>query len=413
MFSGSLFKSTIKTEDAEKLKRSMMEENLGRGKFLALAMIGFELIFALLDLFASLLKVHSQFHFSTYFMMYLLMIFINLRFFLFAKRILKNGVKSERLQQKIETAIVIYTTLILCWGSVVSLMDQALYGQLMVFMINVIICSLVFLMSNKQMLVPYALASLILYVGLPFFQSSVDVLVGHYVNITVFIAVSWLASRILFKNYCNSFNDKEQLKKSNALLHQEIEENAQINKILSEKNLQMSQLSLSDELTGIPNRRAFRNFIDIAFESYAREGMKFSVILMDIDYFKRYNDRYGHLAGDKALMAVSEKIISVVGHDRDFAARWGGEEFIYASFETDMDEIRKIAEEIQNKVQDLKIPHEASKASEVLTLSLGICTFQLTGHSDISRSIEAADKALYLAKASGRNCIQTCDYNEG
>ncbi len=374
---------------------------------MAFALILFEVIFAAMDMGASLLKVHQTFHFSAYFLMYILMILINLRFLLFAEKYLKLVNKTPRQINNMETGIIIYMTLVMCWGAWLSLMDQGLYGQLTVFMVNMMICSVVFFMEIRKTLIPYSASTLILFVGLPFFQNESDVLIGHYANSTVFIGVCLLVSRVLFRNYLEEFRSRELLKNTNDLLEKEIAQNKIINMRLAETNLQLKQLSLLDELTGIPNRRFFRNFIDIAFDGFARDGGLFSIIMIDIDYFKGYNDRYGHVAGDRVLKEVAEQINSIVKHATDFAARWGGEEFIYASFNTSTEETARIAELIRNKVLELKIPHESSRVCPHISISLGVSTFRVKSHKDISRSIEAADRALYTAKTSGRNCIST------
>lgn len=106
------------------------------------------------------------------------------------------------------------------------------------------------------------------------------------------------------------------------------------------------------------------------------------------------------------LKAVANQINSVVRHNMDFVARWGGEEFIYAAFNTNSAEIRKIAETIRRKVLDLKIPHGFSKNWDYITVSIGTCTIEVRGMVDVGKGIERADKALYLAKTSGRNCVK-------
>ncbi|MHB8127097.1 MAG: GGDEF domain-containing protein [Desulfitobacteriaceae bacterium] len=401
-----LLRIDIEECEKENFKRSILVNNIRRGRILAKVIIGFEAFFAILDICALILNVYNRFYYSLYLMMYLLMIFINIVYLFFFKGLKDSKDISINQLRKLEIGLVTYLTLISSWSSLVSLMDQKIYGQLMVFMVNIIIISVLFLLDNKKRFIPYVCSVLIIFIGLPFFQSSKDVIFGHYINLCVFIFTSWLASRIVFSSYCNDFKSKALLKETNILLEREIEQNTIIHMKLTEANYQLKKLALVDELTGIPNRRSFRNYIDIAFESYVKENTILSIIMIDIDYFKQLNDNYGHNKGDRTLRAVANQISSVVRHSMEFVARWGGEEFIYVAFNTDEEEIVKIAETIRNKVLALKIPHEFSRACGFISVSLGTCSIVIQDKVDVSKGIDLADKALYLAKTSGRNCVK-------
>lgn len=398
----------IDIEEAEKeyFIRCILTDNFHRGKIFAIQIIVVELILVGLNISAAILKVDSRFHFSAYLIMYLIMILINSVYLLWIKRFKDLNDKSHSQLRTLEIGLVVYITLLMSWGSIISLMDQKLYGQLMVFMVNMIACSVVFFLDNKKIIIPYVCSVLIIFLGLPFFQSSRDILIGHYVNLCVFIIISWIASRIIFQSYCRDHKTKRELQQTNILLEKEIEQNSVINLKLAAANIQLNELALLDELTGIPNRRSFRNHIDIAFERYVKENTLLSIIMIDVDYFKQFNDNYGHNEGDKVLIAVANQIYSVVRHNKDFVARWGGEEFIYTAFNTNRAEIGKIAETIRHKVFDLKIPHGFSKNWSYVSVSIGTCTIEVRGKADVSKGIEQADKALYLAKTSGRNCVK-------
>jgi len=163
-------------------------------------------------------------------------------------------------------------------------------------------------------------------------------------------------------------------------------------------------------LTGLPNRRSFREFIDRMFQNNISD-LTVSVIMIDIDNFKQYNDSNGHEKGDLALIAVAKQINGLLENAEQIAIRWGGEEFIYAAFNKSREDIIQLADVIRLKIIDLKIPTERSSTSPYITISLGTCTGTITSTKDISRIIDAADQALYLAKSNGRNCVATLDYN--
>jgi diguanylate cyclase (GGDEF)-like protein len=403
----NLIKIDIEECEKEKFLRSVILDNISRGILLVKVIIGFEALFAIIDICALIFKVDNRFLYSSYLLMYLLLIFICVVYLFFSRTIQNLNDKTYIQLRKLEVNLVVFVTLLSSWSSVLSLLDQELYGHLMVFMVNLIVISVLFLMDYRKILIPFISSALIIFIGLPFFQHSKDVLFGHYVNLCVLIFISWLASRIIFYNYYNDFKSKELLEKTNLLLEKEIEQNNIINIKLSKANFQLKNLALVDELTGIPNRRSFRNFIDIAFEYYVKEKLLLSIIMLDIDNFKQLNDNYGHNKGDRILKEVANQINSVVKHSVDFAARWGGEEFIYIAFNTNKEEIIKIAETIREKVLALKIPHEFSKACNFVSVSIGTCTIEVEDKSDISKGIDLADKALYLAKTSGRNCVKS------
>lgn len=404
-----LIKINIEECEKENFKRNIIMENISRGIIMAKVIIGFEVFFTIIDLYAFIFN--NRFLFSYHLLMYLLLILICVVYLLFVRTVKNLNDKTIIQLRKLEIILVVFVTLLSSWTSVLSLLDQKVYGHLTVFMVNLIAVSVLFLIDNKKILIPFISSVLIIFIGLPFFQSSKDVLSGHYMNLCVFIFISWLASRIIFYNYYNNFNSKKLLEKTNLLLEKEIAQNNIINMKLSKANFQLKNLALVDELTGIPNRRSFRNFIDIAFEYYDKELL--SIIILDIDNFKQFNDNYGHNKGDRILKEVANKINSVVKHSMDFAARWGGEEFVYIAFNTNKEEIINIAETIREKVLALKIPHEFSNASGFVSVSIGTCTIEVKDKSDISKGIDLADKALYLAKTSGRNCVKsiTADIN--
>jgi diguanylate cyclase (GGDEF)-like protein len=387
------------------LRRRMLSDNIRRGMGLAWLIIAFEAVLAAMDVGAAALKVDSRFHFTAYLAMYLAMILFNVLFMLLMGKYRDQADMPPFRLRRLELFMTGYISLLLCWGSVISLMDQKLYGQLIVFMVNLVTCSVLFYQNNRQILVPYGLSAGVLLVGLPFFQPASDMLVGHYVNLLFFLLVSWTSSRILYVRYCNDFKSRVLLMKANERLEVEIENNKTANLLLADANRQLRKLSLVDELTGIPNRRSFRNYIDTVFAGPMREGMHFSIVMMDLDFFKEYNDNYGHSEADRVLAAVAGQMQGIVRHSMDILARWGGEEFIYAAFDIEPAAALAVAERMRESVLGLQIPHEYSKAGEFVSASFGVCTLDIRDKGDISRCVERADRAMYRAKAEGRNRI--------
>jgi diguanylate cyclase (GGDEF)-like protein/PAS domain S-box-containing protein len=165
-------------------------------------------------------------------------------------------------------------------------------------------------------------------------------------------------------------------------------------------------LSSMDGLTGIANRRTFDNTLDKEWRRALRNRNHISLLIMDIDFFKKYNDKYGHPAGDRCLQRVASTIEESLKRPGDLAARYGGEEFSIILPETDAEGALYFAETMRQKIESLCIPHEKSEAAQFVTISIGVAT--VIPQQDITHAslIEMADKVLYKAKESGRNCIK-------
>lgn len=178
---------------------------------------------------------------------------------------------------------------------------------------------------------------------------------------------------------------------------------------IANKNLQ--RLTCLDSLTQVGNRRGFDIYSSQEWERMARATQPLSLLLCDVDYFKRYNDTYGHLAGDACLRQVAQAISSVPKRPPDFVARYGGEEFAVILPNTDAPGALHLADSIRQKVQQLMIPHTASAVSEYVTLSVGVASTMPCKKFSLEALIAAADKALYEAKEQGRNraIIKTLD----
>ena len=393
--------------EREIFKRRLISENIYRGKILAIVVIVFETILAINDIITFLFRIDNRFHFIEYLIMYVSMILINIIYLFYINQYKKRDIQSLSNYdlKKLRTYILVYVTFIMAWGSFISLLDQKLYGNLTAFMVNMITCSILYILDNKDILFPYIISILILLIGLPFFQNSKDILIGHYINLIIFVIISWIASRIIYRGYCRNYKSQILLNESKAMLEKEIAENKEINVRLSLANLQLKELALIDELTGIPNRRSFRNYIDRIFKNNVNHS-SLSIILVDIDYFKQYNDHYGHDAGDKILISVANQINSIISNSSEFACRWGGEEFIFAVVNANEEGTQEIAQKIKDKVYALNL-QAPLYADHCLSVSIGTSTMNIENKEEARKCIELADKALYLAKNSGRNCIKS------
>ena len=174
------------------------------------------------------------------------------------------------------------------------------------------------------------------------------------------------------------------------------------NKEINRLNKLFKDLSVTDALTKVHNRRALDEFLLGNWALYKKTEMPISFMMIDLDFFKLYNDNYGHLKGDKALEQVS-KVIKESCRKADFVARYGGEEFIIVMLNTDKNEAINLAERIKNNIYNANIIHEYSKVSNRVTVSIGITTAHIGTNKNYDEYIQRADNALYEAKSKGKN----------
>jgi diguanylate cyclase (GGDEF)-like protein/PAS domain S-box-containing protein len=168
---------------------------------------------------------------------------------------------------------------------------------------------------------------------------------------------------------------------------------------------ELEELSFQDGLTRVANRRMFDSIIQVEWTNARRNSQPLSLIMLDIDYFKQYNDHYGHIQGDDCLKQVAEILSSAGTRANDFFARFGGEEFVLVLPQTDNDAAKKIAERCRKLIFKAQIPHAKSLIGPVLTISVGVGTV-IPGYQDESVDfINSVDQRLYQAKQLGRNCI--------
>ena len=190
--------------------------------------------------------------------------------------------------------------------------------------------------------------------------------------------------------------------------HRLREANAQLedrSRQLAQANETLQRLSYLDPLTGIANRRNFEEALDLEWRRARRAGSPLSLIMVDIDFFKMYNDTYGHQKGDECLRRVAKALAAALRRAGDLVARYGGEEFAIILPGTDSEHTNMLAESMRLQISDLRISHEGSTVSDVLTISLGCASMVPDGANTRSDLLSAADEALYVAKQEGRNRI--------
>lgn len=175
---------------------------------------------------------------------------------------------------------------------------------------------------------------------------------------------------------------------------------------LARSNRELQRLSSLDGLTSLANRRQFDETLAQEWQRAARTDMPLSLIFADIDFFKRYNDHYGHQTGDDCLKKVACALQTTVHRPADMVCRYGGEEFVMILPDTTTEGALAVAEKMLHSVASLNIEHKTSDAADHVTLSIGVATARPHESTDPQGLIEVADRMLYRAKERGRSCIE-------
>lgn len=207
--------------------------------------------------------------------------------------------------------------------------------------------------------------------------------------------------------YVQLEQEKESLRSLNKSLELRIAERT---RDLAQANEQLKSLSLTDALTGIPNRRCFDQTLEQEWRRCARNGRPLTVALFDVDWFKHYNDYYGHIAGDEVLRQVAGMLQQTIGRAGDTVARYGGEEFALIASDTDAESGLNVVHRMCDAVFSLHLPHSLSAFGRI-TVSVGMASCVPSQHDGgINALLQAADTALYRAKMAGRNQVLVAEW---
>lgn len=199
------------------------------------------------------------------------------------------------------------------------------------------------------------------------------------------------------------FRDITEQVQINQELHTTQSKLKELNITLKHKNDMLKELARYDGLTHIPNRRFFDEVYEKKYKEVTREEKSLSVLMIDVDYFKRYNDHYGHLQGDECLIKIASALQSTLKRPTDMVARYGGEEFVIILKNIDKHGVLKVAQSLIDAVAGLDMVHEYSDAADHVTISIGVAFKNTNENSTKEKLLKEADDALYQAKANGRN----------
>ncbi len=307
--------------------------------------------------------------------------------FLFVVRNLDALEKRSRYFHKWQIGFIlsIFTGLSLHTG-----ISQPLKADITVYLMAVFICSAFLYLSGRESIIIYSTAWLVMAVTVWIFQANTSLALANIINGFIMGCLALFVSKMICFNRLQEFMNLR-------VIEQQQEE-------LQRSNAQLERLSYRDALTDLPNRRYFDDYISREWRMAARENEPLSLIIFDIDYFKQFNDTFGHLAGDECLTTVASTLNKILKRPCDLLVRYGGEEFVVVLPKTKLPEARYLAEIMRSTIAELQIEHPYS-ASGYLTISLGVAESYPTWENAPGILIAAADEAMYQAKKAGRNQV--------
>lgn len=281
-------------------------------------------------------------------------------------------------QLKVCSFIVgLYLIVSLLWSLFIVTLDQQMYKQVISYIIPLVIITNVLIIRPLLFFTANICALCLLLAMLFLTENSTAIFLGHIANLVILIFFILFGNVTLYRTFCE--NEVSKLK--------------------------IQKLSYVDYLTGLQNRRGLQKVVSDYLPGKEGTPVAIGTLMADIDNFKQYNDRYGHLKGDSALVRIGE-IFKTLAHQYNFLVfRFGGEEFAALRFHTTREEMETIAEEIQKALQAAQISFDFDNG-KILTASIGLdCSVAASCVEDVYRSINLADKALYTAKKNGKNQI--------
>lgn len=388
----SFFILSMSDSDKMEFTKYITSINISRVKITTMTFIVLEALMLLIHLIRNSGKLFDTpyiYYGSMYTAMLVLMVIFLAIFTKMAADVPKN------LSRIIATGNV-FIFFILAWCGGISLLDQFSNGQVIVYIMAVVSIAITPYFEPGSLFIIYLIVHVLFIAALPYFQNSTRVLFANIINSSTFVLMSWAISYMRYKNQVEVFiNNKIILQKNDEL--------RAVNIQLQEANRRLEIMSMTDGLTGVINRLSFENMLREEWDRCKRHKIPLSLIMVDIDYFKEYNDNYGHQAGDFCVKLVADVLSSCAKRSSDKVGRYGGDEFLVLLPHTDNDGAFHLAEQMRKEVEQNSVAHLYSAVSDRITISLGVNTTIPSDESSVDEFINNTDKALYIAKKN-RNC---------
>ncbi|MDI7741925.1 GGDEF domain-containing protein [Lysinibacillus fusiformis] len=312
---------------------------------------------------------------------------------------IKKFAVTEKNYKRLKVLIYFYPAFFLNLAALLPIMNHYFYNPILLYSL-IIFSYCPFLISKSKEIVPsLCISAVILFIGLMNQDGNQYLYYLQGIYLLALISIAGLVSRSIYHAYIRA-------QKFHLEMGQEVYQLKRLTELLNEANRQLQQEANLDPLTNLYNRRAYNNYIIELQKRLIKSTHTISVIMVDVDCFKLYNDTYGHSKGDNVLRTIGSLLHDVSVEYSCFAARFGGEEFVLIVSNEPEDVVQKICYQIQQSVYELHIQHESSTIDTVVTVSIGACTKLIEDINEINECISEADAALYFVKQNGRNSFE-------
>jgi diguanylate cyclase (GGDEF)-like protein len=394
---GRLFMKRIPAELRGQFEARRTETNIGRMYVFAIYTVVLQIALNILNVIKQggnqdfgAVTGGRQIDIMYYVILSLFTLFIGLVFWVLISLARKNRISNPGAKKFLVNALLyIYCAiqLVFCTFNILS------SGGVNSYIITVLIIGMIPVIRPLQSLISicfaffYVCAAMYLSRDVSQVWNSV-MLTDTWTNLIVITGLSACGSVFFYDMYVSNFMQSVQLER---------------------KNKELSVLANTDQMTGVPNRRAFVRSFEGLWQSAVKSGGQLVVAIADIDFFKAYNDTFGHLEGDKCLMSVANCLQESFRRSSDIVSRYGGEEFLLV-FEAMNDEDLRLADKARENVHEMRIPHARTDISPYVSISIGVCVVRPTVNTPMNGVLKAADDALYESKRGGRNRTTVWEY---
>ncbi|MBN2899497.1 MAG: GGDEF domain-containing protein [Clostridia bacterium] len=410
--------SLIDPEYVTKLKSEIVLLNISRMKMFLESILVLQLLtYLILFVISGVSSVYTFEYSGSLTLFFALLVFSVIEYVWVTHQ--KKGFLSRRITaETINNNLLIIVGFITTWGALLSVCLSGNDAVDNVYLLSLMVTSFMFYMEEKSQGIIFVISSMFYLVGHIFFaESSLQVM--DYLNLGVFIALSWVVGRMNYQSYLGFHKDQciihdknNLLQEVNADLTNEVMEKQEIMRDLESANAMLRKISAIDELTGVPNRRKLNEVVLYEWRRSQRERNDIAIFMIDIDNFKSYNDIYGHVAGDVVLRKVATALNRFSMRPTDFFGRYGGEEFTFLAVNMSKDNILHFANRMRAAVEGLKIEHTIDGKPSYLTISIGSTLAKPYCGDEVDKAFKRSDMALYMGKHDGKNTMRFLDLDD-
>lgn len=391
----SLFVPKLEPETEQAFKAQRALDNVIRLRLVSAIIVAVVFWFSVVNMTFIIAGIREIAGTTEYTLLYVSFLGLNVYTLVRTFKFQSQATDSIPYRRYLERVVSGYVYLMLILSALISWADQAHYGHTMVYVLTLLLTSAFLLTDAKQLLVPLILSAILMVIGLYTYWSPGPELMHILQELFAYVPIAFVISRIMHTSYVEAWHSKHRLQ-------QQFRENERLNAELKDANSLLEIQAITDDVTSIANRRGLNKHLDqLLAESDG--SLQLSMIMIDIDFFKEFNDLYGHDRGDEVLASVAKVLADIAEELHGFVSRWGGEEFVYVATGLNKEETLGICQRIHDEVGAATIRHERSAVSKYLTVSQGACSGMAQNRKDIALCLQQADRALYRIKTSTRN----------